>query len=65
MQKLVIAVSYMTVHKHFHEYVARAHGEPETADCRSPFSVTGAAQPPAKTVDSWGASRPEVDTVGV
>jgi len=31
IQKLIVAISYMTVHKHFHEYVERAHGDAETA----------------------------------
>lgn len=38
LQKLLVAVSYMTVHKHFHEYVERTHGDPETASPRSPFA---------------------------
>jgi hypothetical protein len=43
MQKLVVTLSFMTVHKHFHEYVYRTHGDAETAGCRSPF--TGDAKP--------------------
>lgn len=39
IQKLIVAISYMTVHKHFHEYVERAHGDAETAGRRSPFSA--------------------------
>jgi hypothetical protein len=38
LEKLVVAISYMAVHKHFHEYVDRAHGDTESAGCRSPFA---------------------------
>jgi hypothetical protein len=38
MQKLLVAISFMTIHKHFHEYVERTHGDPESAGDRSPFS---------------------------
>ncbi len=38
MQKLIVALSFMTVHKHFHEYVRRTHGEPETAGRMSPYA---------------------------
>src|SRR5215470_15260414 len=37
-EKLVDAISYMIVHKHFHEYVTEAHGDPETVPARSPFA---------------------------
>ena len=37
-QKLLVAISYMVVHKHFHEYVDRTHGKTETAGCLSPFT---------------------------
>ena len=39
MQKLVVTVSFMTVHKHFHEYVRRIHGDPETTGPDSPFAT--------------------------
>ena len=37
-EKLVDAISYMIVHKHFHEYVTEVHGDPETVAPRSPFA---------------------------
>ena len=37
-EKLVDAISYMIVHKHFHEYVTEVHGDPETVPVRSPFA---------------------------
>jgi radical SAM superfamily enzyme YgiQ (UPF0313 family) len=37
-EKLVDAISYMIVHKHFHEYVTEVHGNPETVPARSPFA---------------------------
>ena len=37
-EKLVDAISYMIVHKHFHEYVYEVHGDPETVAAQSPFS---------------------------
>jgi radical SAM superfamily enzyme YgiQ (UPF0313 family) len=37
-EKLVDAVSYMIVHKHFHEYVTEVHGDPETVAAQSPFA---------------------------
>jgi radical SAM superfamily enzyme YgiQ (UPF0313 family) len=37
-EKLVDAISYMIVHKHFHEYVTEVHGDPETVPARSPFA---------------------------
>lgn len=37
-EKLVNAISYMIVHKHFHEYVTEVHGDPETVPARSPFA---------------------------
>jgi len=45
MQKLIVTVSYMVVHRHFHEYVERTHGDPETAGCRSPFLLVDDADP--------------------
>jgi len=40
LQKLVVGLSFMTVHKHFHEYVERTHGNPESAGRISPFTET-------------------------
>ncbi len=37
-EKLVDAIAYMIVHKHFHEYVTEVHGDPETVPARSPFA---------------------------
>jgi hypothetical protein len=37
-EKLVDAISYMIVHKHFHEYVSEVHGDPETVPAQSPFA---------------------------
>jgi radical SAM superfamily enzyme YgiQ (UPF0313 family) len=37
-EKLIDAVSYMIVHKHFHEYVSEVHGDPETIPAQSPFA---------------------------
>ena len=50
LQKLVMGVSFMALHKHFHEYVGRTHGNPETARRRSPFAAAlarGAAAVPS------------------
>jgi radical SAM superfamily enzyme YgiQ (UPF0313 family) len=43
MQKLVVALSFLAVHKHFHEYVRRTHGDAEAAGPRSPFAGAAAA----------------------
>jgi radical SAM superfamily enzyme YgiQ (UPF0313 family) len=37
-EKLVDAISYLIVHKHFHEYVSEVHGDPETVSAQSPFA---------------------------
>jgi radical SAM superfamily enzyme YgiQ (UPF0313 family) len=37
-ERLMDAISYMIAHKHFHEYVAEVHGDPETVAARSPFA---------------------------
>ncbi|MBI3961840.1 MAG: hypothetical protein HY335_03730, partial [Deinococcus sp.] len=50
LQKLTCALSYMVVHKHFHEYVTRVHGDPETAGARSPFARQPTAPPLSSTV---------------
>jgi radical SAM superfamily enzyme YgiQ (UPF0313 family) len=52
VQKLIVAISYMTVHKHFHEYVLRTHGETETAGRTSPFSAAEVAVLHARTAPS-------------
>ncbi|MBM4441182.1 MAG: DUF4070 domain-containing protein [Candidatus Rokubacteria bacterium] len=38
VEKLTAAISYMVAHKHFHEYVTSAHGDPEAVPALSPFS---------------------------
>ncbi len=37
VRKFVEATSFMTLHKHFHEYISKTHGDPETVGPRSPF----------------------------
>src|SRR5438876_2784545 len=37
-EKVTAAISYMVAHKHFHEYVTNAHGDPEAVPEVSPFS---------------------------
>jgi radical SAM superfamily enzyme YgiQ (UPF0313 family) len=37
-ERLVNAIAYLIAHKHFHEYVAEVHGDPETVAARSPFA---------------------------
>ncbi|HEY7535936.1 MAG TPA: radical SAM protein [Thermodesulfobacteriota bacterium] len=37
-QRLVGALSLLVLHKHFHNYVTKVHGNPETADSFSPYS---------------------------
>jgi hypothetical protein len=37
-EKLVDSISYLIVHKHFHEYVTETHGDPETVPAQSPFA---------------------------
>ncbi len=54
-RKLMVAVSFLLLHKHFHEYVERTHGDPETvADSIAwptiPPSATTPAPPPVKTL---------------
>jgi radical SAM superfamily enzyme YgiQ (UPF0313 family) len=43
LAKLVNALAYMIAHKHFHEYVTVAHGDPETVGPLSPFTEASAA----------------------
>ncbi len=38
VEKVTAAMSYMIAHKHFHEYVTGAHGDPEAVPAASPFS---------------------------
>ncbi len=62
LQKLLVTISYMVVHKHFHEYVDRTHGDAESVDLQSPYAalegtrvpltLAGAAHPP------WGKPGP-------
>ncbi len=47
LEKLVAAVSYMIAHKHFHEYVGSAHGDPEAIAPASPFAD------PTREADWW------------
>lgn len=37
VRKFVEATSFMTLHKHFHEYITKTHGDPETVGPYSPF----------------------------
>ncbi len=37
IRKFVEATSFMTLHKHFHEYITKTHGDPETVGAYSPF----------------------------
>jgi radical SAM superfamily enzyme YgiQ (UPF0313 family) len=37
IRKFVEATSFMTLHKHFHEYITKTHGDPETVGPYSPF----------------------------
>ncbi|MFQ5638271.1 MAG: DUF4070 domain-containing protein [bacterium] len=37
VRKFVEATSFMTLHKHFHEYISKTHGDPETVEPYSPF----------------------------
>jgi radical SAM superfamily enzyme YgiQ (UPF0313 family) len=39
LQKLVVALSFMTIHKHLHEYVERVHGGVEAEGTVSPFAA--------------------------
>ena len=40
IRKLVEVLTYMTMHKHFHEYVTKTYGDPETVGLYSPFYGT-------------------------
>lgn len=37
VRKFVEATSFMTLHKHFHEYITKTHGDPEAVGPYSPF----------------------------
>jgi hypothetical protein len=37
LRKFVEVLTYMTMHKHFHEYVTKMYGDPETVGAYSPF----------------------------
>ncbi|MFQ5649227.1 MAG: DUF4070 domain-containing protein [bacterium] len=37
IRKFVEVTTFMTLHKHFHEYVTKTHGDPEGVGARSPF----------------------------
>jgi hypothetical protein len=50
MQKIFVAISYLTVHKHFHEFVQRTHGNTESVGRRSPFAAAGSSDPAARSV---------------
>jgi len=62
LQKLFLAISYMVVHKHFHEYVDRTHGQAESAGRRSPFSPVGTPVLPARRAPVREAPKPAVDS---
>ena len=57
MQKLIVTVSFLTLHKHFHEYVDSTHGDPETAGPASPFAGREKRAPGLETTPA-GATRP-------
>jgi radical SAM superfamily enzyme YgiQ (UPF0313 family) len=38
VRKFVEATSFMTLHKHFHEYITKTHGDPEAVGVVSPYS---------------------------
>jgi radical SAM superfamily enzyme YgiQ (UPF0313 family) len=65
LQKLVVTISYLTVHKHFHEYVQSTHGEPETAGRRSPFSPAEVQARCAVAKPSEVAPAPMIDSIPV
>ena len=37
IRKFIEATTFMVLHKHFHEYVTKTHGNPETAGPSAPF----------------------------
>ncbi|NIR49263.1 B12-binding domain-containing radical SAM protein [candidate division KSB1 bacterium] len=66
VRKFVEATSFMTLHKHFHEYITKTHGNPETAGPISPFCQETIEEHPdasLKMVDREQAE--EVDAEGV
>jgi radical SAM superfamily enzyme YgiQ (UPF0313 family) len=44
LEKVTAAISYMVAHKHFHEYVTIAHGNPDAVPGVSPFSENAAVR---------------------
>jgi radical SAM superfamily enzyme YgiQ (UPF0313 family) len=60
VRKFVEATSFMTLHKHFHEYITKTHGDPETVGPYSPFyleptpSVTVVEDDNAKKLEEEG-----------
>jgi radical SAM superfamily enzyme YgiQ (UPF0313 family) len=54
VRKFVEATSFMTLHKHFHEYITKTHGDPEMVGPHSPYyaaGVNGSARHPVKVVN--------------
>ena len=43
VEKLISVLAWMAGHKHFHEYVTAAHGDPETVEAVSPFTEASPA----------------------
>ncbi len=50
VRKFVEATSFMTLHKHFHEYITKTHGDPETVGPYSPFYQEPDNREPAPSV---------------
>jgi radical SAM superfamily enzyme YgiQ (UPF0313 family) len=44
--KIVAALTFMALHAHFHEFVARVHGDPEDVPAESPFARTSTSPAP-------------------
>ncbi len=53
VRKFVEATSFMTLHKHFHEYITKTHGDPEAVGRYSPFynPTPGEVERPVTVVD--------------
>jgi radical SAM superfamily enzyme YgiQ (UPF0313 family) len=45
LETLVTVLSYLIAHKHFHSYIAEAHGDPESVGMVSPFSKDLVSEP--------------------
>lgn len=54
LQKLLVAISFMVVHKHFHEYVESTYGKVESAGRQSPFARASIA--PVIDLRDWGSA---------